>query len=29
LALEPQYWERKNEESIRFIKSLDHLWIYR
>jgi hypothetical protein len=29
LALEPQYWERKNDKSIRFIKSLDHLWIYR
>ena len=29
VALEPQYWERKDDKSIRFIKSLDHLWIYR
>jgi len=29
LSLEPQYWERKDDKSIRFIKSLDYLWIYR
>lgn len=32
LSLEPQFWERiedKNDVKIRFIKSLDHLWIYR
>ncbi len=28
LALEPQYWE-PDFGKIRFIKSLDHLWIYR
>ena len=28
IALEPQYWER-DFEGIRFIKSLDYLWIYR
>ncbi|MFT5301182.1 MAG: hypothetical protein ACI814_001967 [Mariniblastus sp.] len=28
LALEPQYWER-DFVGIRFIKSLDHMWIYR
>jgi len=28
LGLEPQYWE-PDFGKIRFIKSLDHLWIYR
>lgn len=28
LKFEPQYWEKKGR-GIRFIKSLDHLWIYR
>lgn len=28
LVLEPQFWE-PDFEGIRFIKSLDHLWIYR
>ncbi len=28
IAMEPQYWEPV-EGGIRFIKSLDHLWIYR
>ena len=28
LALEPQFWE-SDFGSIRFIKSLDHIWIYR
>jgi hypothetical protein len=28
LALEPQFWE-PDFDGIRFIKSLDHLWIYR
>ena len=28
MALEPQFWE-SNFGSIRFIKSLDHIWIYR
>ena len=28
LEVEPQYWEPQLE-GIRFIKSLDHLWIYR
>jgi hypothetical protein len=28
IAMEPQFWERHNE-GIRFIKSLDHFWIYR
>jgi hypothetical protein len=28
LALEPQFWE-PDQGKIRFIKSLDHLWIYR
>jgi hypothetical protein len=28
VILEPQYWE-KDFEGIRFIKSLDYLWIYR
>ena len=28
LALEPQFWER-DREGIRFLKSLDHFWIYR
>ena len=28
VVLEPQYWE-KDFEGIRFIKSLDYLWIYR
>ena len=29
LSLEPQYWEPAVNGGIRFIKSLDHLWIYR
>ncbi len=29
LALEPQFWEPVVEGGIRFIKSLDSLWIYR
>ena len=28
LRLEPQFWEKKGK-GIRFIKTLDHLWIYR
>ena len=28
LAYEPQFWER-DQDGIRFIKSLDYLWIYR
>ena len=28
LVLEPQFWE-KDFDGIRFIKSLDHMWIYR
>jgi hypothetical protein len=28
LAYEPQFWER-DQQGIRFIKSLDHFWIYR
>jgi hypothetical protein len=28
LKFEPQYWEKQGK-GIRFIKSLDHLWIYR
>ena len=28
LALEPQFWER-DRDGIRFLRSLDHLWIYR
>ena len=28
LVVEPQYWEPENE-GIRFINSLEHLWIYR
>lgn len=28
LRFEPQFWEKK-DEGIRFIKSLDYLWIYR
>jgi hypothetical protein len=28
LAYEPQFWER-DQDGIRFIKSLDHLWIFR
>jgi hypothetical protein len=28
LGLEPQFWE-PNYKGIRFIKSLDHMWIYR
>jgi hypothetical protein len=27
LKLEPQHWERDGK-GIRFLKSLDHLWIY-
>jgi len=29
LKIEPQYWEPTVDNSIRFIKSLDHMWIYR
>ncbi len=29
VRLEPQYWERANLGGIKFIKRLDHLWIYR
>ena len=29
LRIEPQYWEPRHGGGIRFIKSLDHLWIYR
>ena len=29
LQLEPQFWEPKVNGGIRFIKSLDYLWIYR
>ena len=29
LVLEPQYWEPKQNGGIRFIKSLDYMWIYR
>ncbi len=29
LHLEPQFWEPKPNGGIRFIKSLDYLWIYR
>lgn len=28
LGLEPQFWER-DRDGIRFLKSLDHFWIYR
>jgi hypothetical protein len=28
LALEPQFWER-DRDGIRFLRSLDHFWIYR
>ena len=28
IRLEPQFWER-HRKGIRFIKSLDHIWIYR
>jgi hypothetical protein len=29
LRLEPQFWDIDPEGGIRFIKSLDHLWVYR
>lgn len=29
LRLEPQFWEPSFGKTIRFIKSLDHFWIYR
>ncbi len=29
LSLEPQFWEPSFGKTIRFIKSLDHFWIYR
>ena len=29
LRLEPQFWEADFKGSIRFIKTLDHFWIYR
>jgi hypothetical protein len=29
VRLEPEVWEKSGKDSIRFIKSLEQMWIYR